>query len=106
MGRPIKEAVKIAERKIDEIYTVGEWAEEMQFNSSKHFSRTYRNHFGERPKTRLIKIRINMFLKMIKRNPEIGCYEIAREIGLRDEVALNKFIKRHTGKPPSEWKNG
>ena len=106
MGRPIQEAVKIAKRKVDKIYTVGEWAEEMQYSSSKHFSRTFRSHFGERPKSRLIQLRVERFYSLIKENPEISCYEIALEIGLKDEIALNKFIKRHTGKPPNEWKNG
>jgi AraC-like DNA-binding protein len=106
MGLPIKKAVKIAEGKVGSIYTVQEWAEEMNYNSPKYFSRKVRNHFGERPKSILIRIRIAKFVQMLSNNPNISSYEIAQEIGLRDEIALNKFINRHTGKSPSEWKNG
>lgn len=106
MGLPIKKAVKIAEGKVGEIYTVQEWAEEMDYSSSKYFSRLFRNHFGERPKSILIRIRVERFFQLLDEKPSISSYEIAQEIGLSDEIALNKFIKRHTGKPPSEWKNG
>lgn len=106
MGKPIKKAVKIARSKVGEIYTVQEWAREMQYPSSKYFSRKIRNHYGERAKSILIQIRVDLFFEMLEEDPEVGCFEIARKIGLKDEIALNKFIKRHTGKPPSEWRNG
>jgi len=106
MGLPIKKAVKIAQGKVGEIYNVQEWADEMEYSSSKYFSRKFRNHFGERPKSILIRIRIERFFDMLSNNPNISSYEIAKEIGLRDEIALNKFINRHTGKSPSEWKKG
>lgn len=106
MSLPIESAIDLAKQNMTEIFTVKEWAEEMKFNSSKYFSRKFRNAFGDRPKTKLIEIRINRFHHLINENLEISCYEIALELGLRDQVALNRFINRHTGKPPTEWKKG
>lgn len=106
MSLPIESAPQIARENMIEIFTVREWAKEMQYSSSKYFSRKFRNFFGVRPKSMLIKLRVTKFHSLIKDDSEISCYEIAQEIGLRDEVALNRFIKRHTGKPPTEWKKG
>lgn len=106
MGKELQDAEKVAAAHITEIYTVQEWAGAMGFSCSKKFSRAFRNHFGVRPKSRLIELRVKKFLELIEENPETGSYEIAVEIGLRDEIALSKFIKRHTGKSPSIWKNG
>lgn len=106
MSLPIESALQIARERMAEIFTVQEWAEEMKYSSSKYFSRKFRNFFGERPKTKLIEIRIDRFHSVISENPEISCYKIALKLGLRDEIALNRFINRHTGKAPTEWKKG
>ncbi|MBD3615528.1 MAG: AraC family transcriptional regulator [Gracilimonas sp.] len=106
MKQPMENALQIARENIKEIRTVTEWAEEMNYNSSKYFSRRFRNHYQARPKLKLIEFRLEKFCELIKEKSEISCYEIAFELGLKDDIALNKFIKRHTGKPPREWKNG
>lgn len=106
MSLPVESAVKIVKENMAEICTVQEWASEMKFNCPKYFSRTFRNHYMKRPKEKLIQLKMEKFFELIKEEPEISCYEIALEIGLRDEIALNRFIKRHTGKPPTKWKKG
>lgn len=106
MNKPIDQSLDIARENLDQIFTVTEWAKEMNYRCPKYFSRKFRNNFGTRPKTKLIQLRIEKFFELINTNKEISCYEIALELGLKDEVAVNKFIKRHTGKPPSKWKNG
>lgn len=106
MGKSIKQAEQVVRTAMGLIYTVQEWAEAMDFRSTKQFSRTFRNHFGARPKTRLIELRVEKFFDLLKETPEMSCYEIAVNLGLRDEIALSKFIKRHTGKSPTKWKNG
>lgn len=102
----MEKALEVARQNLAEILTVGEWAEKMSYSSPKYFSRKFRNHFGIRPKYKLIELRVNRFFEIIKNDPSLSCYEIAFQLGLRDEIALNKFIKRHTGKPPSKWKKG
>lgn len=62
--------------------------------------------FKVAPKPRLVQIRIEQFHALIKENPNISSYEIGQELGLGDEHDLNKYIKRHTRRPPTKWKNG
>lgn len=106
MRLPITKALQVANSKITEIYTVQEWADEMGFSSYKYFSHVFRNHFGIRPKEMLNQLRLDLFFKLIAEEPKMSNYEIAISMGLKDDKALNKFIKRHTGKAPSVWKNG
>lgn len=105
MRLPISDAVKVAKDMIVKINTVQEWAEEMGFTSCKYFSHVFRNHYGIRPKEKLIQFRVELFFSIIKEQTELNHYEIALSMGLKDEKALNKFIKRYTGEPPSRWKN-
>lgn len=104
MKQPMEKALQVARENLQQIRTVTEWAREMGYDSPKYFSRKFRNVFGVRPKSKFIEIRINKFYALIKEYPEVSCYEIALELGLRDEIALNRFINRHTGKPPTKWR--
>jgi len=47
---------------------------------------------------------VDEFIKLSKRNPNVGCYVIALNLGFKDEIALSKFIKRHTGASPNNWR--
>ncbi len=102
----IELAITIAENNIKEIRRVEDWANQLGYVSSNFFSRIFRNHFGESPKAKLTELRLNRFFKIIEERPRITCYILALEVGLKDEVVLNKFIKRHTGKSPTHWKTG
>lgn len=104
MKRPMEQALQVAQKNLKEIRTVTEWAEEMGYENPKTFSRKFRNYFGRRPKSKLIKIRVDEFVKLSKRNPNVGCYVIALNLGFKDEIALSKFIKRHTGASPNNWR--
>lgn len=103
MKVPIEQAVQIASENIKEIRTVREWAETMGYECPKKYSRKLRNYFGETPKLRLVEIRVEKIFLNIIFEPNMGCYEIALEVGLNDEIALSKFLKRHTGKSPNHW---
>ena len=105
MKQPMEKALYVAEENLKQIRTVAEWGKEMGYESPKKFSRKFRNHFGKRPKSTLIELKLNCFFKLIEDFREISCYEIAVELGLKDEIALNKFINRHTGRSPNQWKN-
>ena len=106
MKIPMDRAIDIARDNIQEIGTVTEWADMMGYSSVKYFSRSFRNKYKVRPKQFLINLKVARFKSLIKEDPSISCFELALEIGLRDEKALNKFIVRHTGKAPRKCKNG
>lgn len=105
MKIPIEKAIQFAKSNISEIHNVQEWALEMGYSSSDYFSRLFRNYFGRLPKTVLIQIRIKKFRECIESDPDQINYALAREIGLPDDVALSRYIKRHTGKTPTDFKN-
>jgi AraC-like DNA-binding protein len=97
----LEEALK---KKIRDIRTVSEWAEEMGYSNPKYFARVFRSQYGMGPKEALVRIRINSWIDCILKNPDEKNYCTAREIGLNDEVALNKYIKQYTGKTPTQMK--
>lgn len=54
-----KEALK---KKIRDIRTVCEWAEEMGYSSPKYFARVFRSKYGIGPKEALVRVRINSWI--------------------------------------------
>ena len=100
----IEHAIHVLENNIAKINTVSEWGDHLGFSSHKYFSRQFRKHFGQRPKQIIVEKKLEMVKSRFAEFPDKINYAIAREIGLCDEPAFYKFIKRHTGKSPSEFK--
>lgn len=82
-----------------------EWAEWMKYDSSSYFSRKFRNYWGELPSKVIVRKKIMFIKKIIKETPSQLNYCIAQEFGLPDDVALCRYIKRHTGKTITDFKN-
>lgn len=97
---PVRQAIEILEQNLNEIDRVGEWAEAMGYSSPKKFSRLFRNHSRRRPKKVMIETKTQKAIRLLSDKNKLSNYEIAREIGKRDEQALFHFLKRETGKPP------
>ena len=95
-----KEAVKILKENLQTIDRVGEWADAMGYSTLKRFSRMFRNYYGERPGPFLLKTKAGIARRLLKQTDK-SHFEIAQLIGKRDEQALYHFMKNHTGKPPS-----
>lgn len=100
----IENAIRVLEEHIASIHTVPELAEKMGYTSSKNFSRLFRNHFGIRPKKVITKIKLRTITDHMLAAPDDIYFCIARRVGLLDDKALYRFIKRHTGKSPGEFK--
>lgn len=94
----------ILKNDIQKIRTVSEWAEAMGYANPKYFARIFRREFGLGAKEALVKVRVNCWLDCIARDPEQKNYCTAQLVGLKDEVALNKYIKKYTGKTPTQLK--
>lgn len=105
MKQPMEEALQIAQQHLKEIRTVREWAEKMGYDCQKFFSRKFKKHYKVPPKSKLIELRIEKFQELIRENPKMSCFEISFFLGLGDEKSLNEYIKYHTSKPPTCWKN-
>lgn len=100
----MEQALQIAHANLKEIRTVTEWAEKMGYCSPNYFSRKFKKYYKVSPKSKLVELRIEKFYQLIKENSEMSCFEIGFELGIGDETDLNKYIKRHTNKPPGKWK--
>lgn len=53
----------------------------------------------------MINYKLNKAIDIIKSNPEQSLYEVALEIGKKDEKSLHAFFKRNSYKPPSNYRN-
>jgi len=102
----MKQALQVARGNLKEIRTVTEWAEKMGYECPKYFSRRFKKYYTVSPKPKLVELRIEKFHQFIKENTALSCFEIGLELGIGDEKDLNRYIKKFTGKPPTEWKNG
>lgn len=98
----IDDALNVLEENITDISTVTEWSQLLGFNSDRYFSRVFRNHFGERPKEVITKVKIEKIKECIAKSPDDIFYCIAKELGFIDDQALYKFTKRHLGMSPTE----
>ncbi|MEO9887427.1 MAG: hypothetical protein ABJR05_06370 [Balneola sp.] len=100
----LEHALKVLKPEIKNIRTVSEWAVIMGFSDTKYFARLFRRHFGLTCKEALIKVRVETLFDCVKKNPNQKNYCNAKDIGLPDEVALNKYLRKHIGKNPTEFK--
>ncbi|MEQ8578714.1 MAG: helix-turn-helix domain-containing protein [Balneola sp.] len=102
----IENAITVLKPKIREVRTVHEWSMEMGCSDPKYFARLFRRHFGITCKEALIRVRVEKLFDCIQKNPYQKNYCDAQEVGLPDEVALNKYLRTHIGKNPTEFKRG
>lgn len=100
----IERALKILQANISTIRTVSQWASRVGYKNQKKFSRDFRKAFGIRPKQKLVEVRLQKFKKCLRSDSTKINYSIAKEVGLGDEFALYKFLKRHTDLSPTEWR--
>lgn len=100
----IRKATDVLVKNLPEIRSVEEWAEAVGYRNAANFSREFRNHFGKRPKVVMVDVRLQKAINLLRENPEISCYEVARAIGKKDEKALHRYFITHTHKPPSVYR--
>lgn len=100
----ITDAYTILRKNIQKIRTVHEWSEQMGYSDPKYFARVFRRETGTGAKNALVKTRLNCLIGCILKHPENKNHWIAKEIGLNDEVVLNKYLKHYVGMTPTEFK--
>ena len=99
------QAIDLAKSRLSDIHTVTEWSELMRYKKVRSFSEEFQECFGERPVKALARLKLDRAIGMLKEDKNVLHYKVAKEIGLANEQALYKFIKFHTGKTPSHFKN-
>ena len=102
---PIEQANEILKKNIDKITSSRKWKEMMGWQNEAKFSRAYRKLCGIRPSGRVVELKVAVAIELLKNNRELSCFDIAQHIGKANDKALNKFLKYHTGKSPSWYRN-
>lgn len=77
----------------------------MGFDSVRDFSRRLCSFFCQPPIRVLIQTRLTCILYITARNPGLSGYEVAIEVGLKDEKALYDFLVHHGKTTLSELRN-
>ncbi len=73
------------------------------FMSSSHFSHTFKERFGESPKSYQVRKRMDL-AKELLRDSSMSAMEIARELGYSDPYFFYRQFRRKTGMTPSEFR--
>jgi AraC-like DNA-binding protein len=103
MGK-IEEAITVLEENITAIHTVPEWAERMGYPCEKYFSRKIRTHYQQSPYRLIVEKKMDRIKQELKNSSDDILFSVALELGFVDNNALYKFVKRHSGKTPTELK--
>ncbi|NGP89630.1 helix-turn-helix domain-containing protein [Fodinibius halophilus] len=90
----LKLSLNILKKNLKQITSVQDWARYMGYSRS-YFSTSFSEHFGETPYKCLCRVRYTQLHKATLQYPYKTSRAIAAEIGLKDEQALYKFLKRH-----------
>lgn len=101
--RAITEALEVLSTHLKDIERVSQWAEFMGYNDTVRFSRLFRNYFRKTPKSVMDNIKLDKAIELLTSPEDLSCYEVAWEIGKRDEHALFHFVKRMTGRAPTDF---
>lgn len=99
----ISHSIEKLEANLSQTSRVEDWAVLMGYNCPKKFARSFLRYYSVRPIKILEYIRLKSITQQLREN-SISNFEIARQHGIPDEIALNKFINYHFGCPPSDIK--
>lgn len=96
-------AVEILLNNIYEIRSVTDWANKMGWDRAQ-FSRMFARHYGENAKDALARFKLNLISKHFLENQGAKHFEIAYDLGFKDEKALYDYIRYHTNESPTQYK--
>ncbi|SMO48513.1 helix-turn-helix domain-containing protein [Gracilimonas mengyeensis] len=100
----IKVAVTTFNENVSNIHTVEEWANQLEYNSAKSFSRRIKIHFCKPAIKVMTELRIKRIIEIMHRSPEESFFGVARMVGLKDEKSLYDYVKYHTDLSPTALK--
>jgi len=73
------------------------------FMSSSHFSHTFKERFGESPKSYQVRKRIEKAMELLKES-SMSAMEISSELGYNDPYFFYRQFRRKTGMTPTEFR--
>lgn len=99
----LDKAVEVLESNILSIKSVSDWSENMGWERSD-FSRNYAKVFGESAKITFHKLKLKTIETYLYEQPEAKYFEVAYDLGFRDEKALYDYVRYHTNQSPGAYK--
>ena len=84
------------------LMTVESLAEKMEMNADV-FRRRFKNRFKLTPKTYLTNILLRKVMALLA-DPSIPLREVAGRLAFSSEFYLSRFMKKHTGRSPTEYR--
>ena len=102
----IEHAIRVLEEHIVEICSVSDWAQLMGFESEKYFNRKIRGRFNKSPYKLIVEKKMEKITEKLQGSTDEILFSVALDVGFVDNNALYKFVKRHTGKTPTELRKG
>lgn len=96
-------ALEVLRSNIQSIRSVTDWSDMMGWERAE-FSRRYSKLHGESAKAALHRYKLKSINKELYENPLAKYYEIAHNIGFRDEKAFYDYMRYHTTYSPTEYK--
>ena len=100
----MQNAITVLEENIASVCSVGDWAELMGFGSEKHFNRKIRAVYKKSPYQLIVEKKLQAITQRLQNSSDEILFSIALDLGFVDNNSLYKFVKRHTGKTPTELK--
>tara|TARA_R110002124_G_C8933600_1_gene512198 strand:+ start:986 stop:1267 length:282 start_codon:yes stop_codon:yes gene_type:complete len=76
----------------------------MGYDDPKYFARLIRRNLGFTCKYAMVRVRVEKFIDCIKQDPDQKNYCFAKDIGLLDEISLNKYLRKHVSKNPTQFR--
>jgi len=99
----LSNAIEVLEANLSKTARVEEWAELMGYHCPRKFAQSFLRQYSVRPIKMMEYIRLTSIACQL-RNGNASNFEIARNHGIPDEIALNKFVNYHFGCSPRQVK--
>lgn len=99
----IADSIEVLDANLSTTARVAEWAELMGYSCPKKFARKFLHYYSVRPQKILEYVRLKSIARQL-RDGRYKNFEIARNHGITDEIALNKFVNYHIGCSPRDLK--
>lgn len=97
-------AIHLLSLHIYDMRSVSDWATKMGWERSE-FSRKFKRYYGESAKECFHRIKMKTIENHFSAQPDAKYYEVACDLGFRDEKALYDYVRYHKKCSPTSYKN-
>jgi len=96
-------ALEILRSNIQSIRSVSDWSDMMGWDRAE-FSRQFAKMYGENAKAAYHRYKLKSIDKFFCAQPNAKYFEIAYDMGFRDEKAFYDYMRYHTTQSPTSYK--